>query len=320
MDQFVLSFRMTAAAVKMTARYPATLLVALGNLVFLTLVAVGPVSWMIWLTTNDPQQAYWVLKYVFQFWFVDDAIREGDWERTVGNFVLWLLLMYFVWMTIVSFASLVTATVIMHTGVQQLRGQRPSLGDGFALAGQNIWRLAGLAVLAGALLTLARRFAGVLRAIPFVGRLVRKALVVAITGALYVTLPIVVYERKGAWSAFSSTWQNIRKTWGGLLVGTGLLVSALWVAMWFVWYMVLGVFESMTGLQMVDWTTVLILQLVGAVFLYCVNVALSANLRAALYLHVTEGHTGIIPEEAFAQRPVAPTPPPAAQFSPQWRP
>jgi hypothetical protein len=310
-DQMRLSFQMTVAAVRMTARYPASLLVALGNLVFLTIVAVGPISWMIWLASKDTKQAYEVLKYVFQFWFVDNAIETGDINNIVGSFMLWVLLVYFVWVTIVTFASLVTATVIMHTGVQQLKGQKPNLGDGFRLVGQNIGRLAGLAVVAGVLLTLARRFAGFLRAIPFVGRFMQRAIVVAITGALYVTLPIVVYERRGPWSAFKSSWENIRKTWGGLVVGTGLMVSALWMGLWFVWYMVRAAAESMTGLELIDWSTILILQFIGAVLLYCINVALSANLRAALYLHVTEGHTGVIPEAAFAQRPTPPAAPTA---------
>ncbi|MFA5860927.1 MAG: hypothetical protein WDA16_04470 [Candidatus Thermoplasmatota archaeon] len=135
---------------------------------------------------------------------------------------------------------------------------------------------------------------------------VRGAIIAALTGALYLTLPIVVYERKGPLSAFRSTWRNVRQTWGGLVVGTGLLLSGVWLALWFIGYVVKGMLEGMLDVDLVTWTALLVFQLVMAVVLYCVNITLSSNLRAALYLHVTEGRTGVIPAGAFAN---APTPP-----------
>lgn len=308
-SQLSLSYQMTVAAFKMTMRYPATLLVALGSLVALVIAAVGPVAWMIYLAETDFDSFMWAMRYVFQFWFVEDAFASGDVGATASAFLLWLLLIYGAWMTIVAFVSLTTATVIMHTGMQQLRGERPSVADGFRVAGNNLPRLALLAVIAGTVMALVKRLTVVLRAVPFVGRFLRHAIIAALTGVLYLALPIVIYERKGPWGAVKSTWENIRKTWGGLVVGTGLVMMGLWFGLWFVWYMLLAGVEMMFGASLVEWSTILILQLMSGVALYCVNLALAANLRAALYLHVTEGHTGVIPEAAFVNKPVAPRAP-----------
>lgn len=326
--QLRLSFAMTAAAFRMTARFPQTLLVALGNLVFLTLVAIAPLVLMINLWGNDWHDGYNFLKWFYQFWIVDSTLPKGadgypnfdigsewDFGTTASAFILWGFVLYFLWATIVAFGSLVTATVIMHTGVQQLKGQKPSLADGFRLAGQNIWRLAGLAVIAGALMTLVKRLLRVLRVVPFVGKWVQRAMMAAITFTLYLVLPIVVYERNGPWSAFRNTWTNLRKTWGGLLVGTGLVMWALWMGLWVVQIAFLTMLSDATGEPLIGWDTMLIIQVVAAVALYCLNVALSANLRAALYLHVTEGHTGVIPDGMIQRVPDASqTPAPAAGF------
>lgn len=319
-NQLRLSYQMSIAAFRMTMRYPASLLVALGNLAFLIFVAVGPALFMIWLWGRDGGAAYDFLKYFYQFWIVDNTIPRtpsGDidvanWEfgQTASAFTLWAFVVYFLWASIVAFGSLVTATVIMHTGMQQLKGERPELGAGFGVAGRNIGRLAGLAVLAGALMTLVKRLLMVMRVVPFVGKWVQRSVMAAITATLYILLPIVVYERNGPWSAFRNTWAHVRKTWGGLVVGTGMMMTSLWVGLWVVnAFFTIYVLEPIMG-EEASWSTMLIIQVVGAVLLYCLNVALSANLRAALYLHVTEGHTGVLPEGAI-QRAPEPTQAPA---------
>lgn len=326
-NQLRLSFAMTAAAFRMTARFPQTLLVAFGNLVFLTLVAVAPLVFMINLWGKDPQAGYDFLKWFYQFWIVDNTLPKGadgypaigfgsEWDvgATISAGILWGFVLYFLWATIVAFGSLFTATIIMHTGVQQLKGQKPSLADGFRLAGQNVWRLAGLAVIAGALMTLVKRALRVMRVVPFVGKWVQRAMMAAITFTLYLVLPIVVYERNGPWSAFRNTWTNLRKTWGGLIVGSGLVMWALWIGLWVVEVFFLTALGNASGEPIIGWDTILVIQVVAAVALYCLNVALSANLRAALYLHVSEGHTGVIPDGMIERLPDAPAPTPAAGF------
>lgn len=327
-SQFALSYRMTVAAARMTFRYPQSILVALGNLAFLTVVAVAPLVFMIWLWGRDAGAGYEFAKYFYQFWIVDNTLPHnaaGDvtfstsWDigATVSAAILWFFVLYFLWATIVALGSLVTATIIMHTGVQQLRNQQPSIADGWALARRNFLRLLGLAVIAGALMTLVKRLLAVLRVVPVAGKWIQRAVAAAITFTLYMVLPVVVYERNGVWAGVKSTWENARKTWGGLAVGTGLILSALWVGLWFIGVMVRSVLEGVGMTPEQSWSTILILQVVAAVALYCINVALSANLRAALYLHVTEGHTGVLPEGALV--PAQPQQPgaPAMQLSPR---
>ncbi len=299
--QIALSARMTAAAFRMTMRYPASLAVAFLNLLFMIAVAVVPITTMIWLVDKDPDRAWWTFRYVFQFWFVADA--WPDFGEVAWRFTVWLVFIYGAWVTLVTFGSLVATTVIMHTGVMQLRGQPPSLAEGARVAGANVLRLLGLAVITGTLMATVKYFSKPLRAIPFVGRWASKAIAAAITGALYVTLPVVVYERKGAWSGFRETWRHVRGTWGGLVVGTGLAMWAVWLGAGVAEVAAVKALENLVGRELVSWGTVATVQVVLAVLLYCLNVALSANLRAALYLHVVEGHTGVIPAGALAGHP-----------------
>lgn len=321
-DQLSLSYRMTKGALRMTLAYPPSLLVAFANLLVLLAVAAGPIAWMVYLLANDPGQFWWALNHVFQFWFVTaryQAMQAGQatFQDVVGAFSLWVLFIYIVWASLVAFFTMVTTTVILHTGVQQIRGEKPRLRDGAALAGRNLHRLLGLAFLAGALMGLVRRLLGTLRVVPILGRLVRRAVVAAITATLYVALPTVVYEREGVVAGFRSTWHEVRETWGGLVVGTGFLLVSLWLLLWLVEYAVLGSVGAILHLHLVNWTLILILQILAAAALYALNVALAANLRASLYLHVREGRASFVPSGAIA-RPEGlggNEPKPAATFS-----
>lgn len=320
--QLKLSFQMTVAAFKMTMRYPQTLLVALANLVFLVAVAVAPLLVIFSLVDNNADAAYAIWKYYYQWWIVDssfarDASGNLDWSSTdpggvFSAFLLWGLVVYFLWCVVVTFGALITTTIIMHTGVQQLRGQKPSIADGARLAGQNLLRLLGLAIVAGFILAATKRLLAVLRVVPFVGKWIRNAVIGALTFTLYLVLPIVVYERAGPWSAFKNVWTNLRKTWGGMIVGTGLIIMATWVGLW----VVQTAFWSVVGANIGDpvvWSTMLTIQVIAAVALYCLNLALAANLRAALYLHVVEGHTGVLPAGVLEKK-ATPTPPAPARL------
>lgn len=309
---------MTVAALRMTLRFPASLLVAFANLVFIILTVALPLGTMIVLALHDEAKALWILDHVFQFWPVRARMLAEEAGTTTprvvaATFAVWLFSLYAVWATLVTFGSLVATTIIMHTGVMQLRGQKPSLREAFRVARRNVWRLAGLAVLAGVGLTIARYFTRWI-VIPGLSGVARKAIFLAMTAALYITLPIIVYERKGAWNAFKSTFQHVKETWGGLVVGTGFIAASTWLLLWPVEYAVLILAEALLGIQLVEWTTILLFQLGSAVILYSLNVALAANLRAALYLHVTEGTTSVLPDAAFVAPPAAAAPRTAATF------
>ena len=54
------------------------------------------------------------------------------------------------------------------------------------------------------------------------GKWIMRGVRLVLTAVTYLTLPIVVYERAGARQAFRSAWGQVKKTWAGLLVGSGL--------------------------------------------------------------------------------------------------
>jgi hypothetical protein len=100
-------------------------------------------------------------------------------------------------------------------------------------------------------------------------------------------LPIVIYERAGPISAAKSAWNNVRKTWTGLLVGTGLIYFAGWLLL----NVVAGaLFQGVLHLK--PWTALVSSIVLGGIF-YAVASSTAAALRATLYWYAT---TGEVPE------------------------
>jgi hypothetical protein len=317
----LLSFRMVGVAGRLLLRYPASLLVAFASLVFIGAVVGLPAWWVLQRAHGDPLVAWAVFNDAFLFHYVSDPYFAGNYAGAAAAFAAWSAAAYALWVLVVTFGTLVTSTIIMHTGVMQLRGQKPSLREAAGLAKRNLLRLLGLAVLTGVVAGLSRYTAVVLRRLPLM-RWAPRVSRAAMTGALYVLLPIVVYERRGLLGALRETQRHVESTWGGLAAGTGFLLGSTWgftgltsYAYFLLQGQVLGSLGAgnlgIGGLASappgfnplaVDWLTIIALQLVVGILLYCISLALGANLRAALYVQVTE-QKQVLPEGAIVGAP-----------------
>ena len=292
------SLRLSVASLKLLFQAPGVLALPLSTLLWTALWAAGPMSFFIWLGENHPEASARFWKGLF---FVTvRAWENGDYGWAIGSAIIEGYSLYGVWLTIVLSGVLYFITVGMDVATQQIRhhGRDPDMGAAFRRANQNLGRLFLLALFNAAVFTWVRysvRFG--LRAItsplmfvPVLGRMARRLIVgtvgAVLTAVSYLMLPIVVYERQGPYDAMRSAWNNIKKAWSGIIVGSGLLFGGLWALMNVVaWNLFLFTFQ--------DATVGMIFSVVTAAVAYAFASAAGAAMRATLYWWAT---TGEVPE------------------------
>lgn len=292
------SLRLSVASLRLLFQAPGVLALPLGTLLWTGLWAFGPASFFIWWAENHPEASARFWKGLF---FISvQAWQDGEYGLAISSAIIEGYVLYAMWLTIVLTGVLYFLTVGMHVASQQIRkhGKTPSLQAGFQVANQNLGRLFLMALFNATVFAWVRysvRFG--LRAvmsptyfIPVLGRMMRKVVLgtvgYVLTAVSYLMLPIIVYERKGAYEAMKSAWTNVKKTWSGILVGSGLLFGGIWALMnFFAW----GLFQ----LTFKDPTFAIIFSIVTAAIAYAFASAASAAMRATLYWYAT---TGEVPE------------------------
>ncbi len=290
------SLRLSVASLKLMFQAPGVLALPLGTLLWTGLLAFGPASFFVWLGENHPEASASFWKGLF--WIPVAAWQRGDYGAAISGFIIEGYILYAIWLTLVLTGVLYFLTVGMHVASQQIRkhGQTPSMAEGFKVANQNLGRLFLLALFNATVFAWIRytvRFGlGLVTApvmmVPVLGRLVRKAIVGGVGALLtmvsYLMLPIIVYERQGAMSAMKSAWNNVKKTWSGILIGGGALFGGLWALMnFFAWNLFL---VAIPGENV---TIAMIFSIVTAAIAYAFASAASAAMRATLYWYATTG-------------------------------
>ncbi|HLF16748.1 MAG TPA: hypothetical protein VI796_04875, partial [Candidatus Thermoplasmatota archaeon] len=293
-QNFSTSLRLTGASFRLLFRAPGVLLLPLGTLLWTGLWAFGPASFFLWLGREHPQASLSFWKAIF-FPTVEFA-KDGNFGAAVASAIVEGYILYAIWLTIVLTGVLFFLTVGMDVATQQIRrkGRTPSMREAFGVAGRNLGRLFGLAlfnatVFAWISYTIRFGFRLVtlpLSFVPVLGRIARRAIMAGVTfvltGVSYLMLPIIVYERSGPWNAMKSAWRNVKKTWAGLLIGTGGLFVAVWLLMNFVaWYAFVAAFDNLT--------LAMIFSLVTAAVAFAFLSASTAAMRATLYWYATTG-------------------------------
>ncbi len=276
----VTSFHLTASAIGLVGRNKIMLLLPACTLAVVALLVVVPLSMLIWAFQHHVE----VPKDFFEtLYFVTvAAARAGNWGLAVSSAIFETYLLWSIWMIPVLTAVLYFSTVGMHIATQQIKQQPADVRAAFALANANFHRLVGLAVFNATIYTWGRYvvFVG-LGIVPFVGAWIVRGVRLVLNSVTYVMLPIVVYERAGARQAFRSAWRQIKKTWSGLLVGTGLIFFAMFCLLEvFAW----GLAQNVLGAPATG-----ILSLIAGAVLYAFATAATAALRAVLYWYATTG-------------------------------
>ncbi|HEX2066804.1 MAG TPA: hypothetical protein VHI93_08330 [Candidatus Thermoplasmatota archaeon] len=280
------SFRLTLASLRLIFRKPAVLALPLLTLLWTGTWVVGPLSLFIWLEETHPAASHAFWKGVF---FVSArAFESGDFGLMVASAIVTVYVLWSIWMTIALTGALYFVTVGMDVATQQIRTRQASLGPAFRVASSNLGRIFLVALTIATVVAWVKYTTTfVLRLVPFVGRWVNRIVRAALAAVTYLMLPIVVYERAGPVQAARSAWTNVRKTWSGLLVGTGLIYFAAWL--------LLNVFSGalFQGVLGLDGWANLIPAIVLAGVVYAVASSTAAALRATLYWYAT---TGEVPE------------------------
>ncbi|MEA3203388.1 MAG: hypothetical protein QOI63_1063 [Thermoplasmata archaeon] len=280
------SFRLTLASFRLIFRKPVVLTLPLLTLLWTGLWVVAPLNFFIWLEQNHPDASHGFWKGVF---FVTvNAFESGNWGLAISSAIVTGYVIWGIWMTIALTGALYFVTVGMDMATQQIRTRQASLGQAFRLANRNLGRIFLVALTIATIIAWVKYLTTfVLRLVPFVGRWVNRIVRAALAAVTYLMLPIVVYERAGPISAAKSAWTNVRKTWTGLLVGTGLIYFAGWLLLNVV---AMALFQGVLHLK--GWDA-LVPSIVLAGLVYAVASSTAAAMRATLYWYAT---TGEVPE------------------------
>ncbi|MEK6985713.1 MAG: hypothetical protein AABX89_04970 [Candidatus Thermoplasmatota archaeon] len=277
-----ISFRLTAASLKLIFQKPIALVLPLLTLAWTALWVLAPVNWWIYQAEHDPDGAAAFWKAVF--FMTVNAYEAGNYSWMVTSAMITFYVIWAIFMTIVLTGALYVATVGMDVATQQIKTQDGKLGPAFKLASRNLGRIFLLALTLATLVAWFRYTTTfVLRMIPFVGRWVNRVLRAVLSAVTYLMLPIIIYERAGPINALKSAWRNVRKTWAGLLVGTGLIYFSAWLVLNVV---TVGLFQGALGLE--GWSAVLPPVILGAI-LYAIASSSGAAMRATLYWYATTG-------------------------------
>ncbi len=275
-----LSYRLTIASLRLVFEHKTVLLLPVCTLLAVTALVVVPLALLIWGLKYEPQTTTNVLELLF--YFAVQAAKAENWNLAISVGIVHAYLLWSLWMIPVLTAVLYFSTVGMHVATQQIRREEPRLSAAFAVANANYWRIVGLAVFNATVYAwINYALTYVLRAIPFAGRWLLAGVRLVLSALTYLMLPIVIYERAGAREAMRSAWQQVKRTWSGVLVGSGLMFFAL--------FCLFEVFAWGVAQRVLDVTTVGILSLVAAAVLYAIANAVSAALRAVLYWYAATG-------------------------------
>ncbi len=275
-----LSFRMTAASFRMVRDFPKVLLLPLGTLAAVTALVVAPLSLLMWGVEYHPGATGRF--FATLYWVTVEAARNDNWSLAISSAIFETYLLWSLWMIPVLTAVLYFTTVGMHVATQQIRREQPDIRAGFKLANRNFGRIVALAAFSATVYAWVRYLVfQVIGMVPILGRIIMGGLRLVLTAVTYLMLPIVVYERAGARAAFKSAWTNVKKTWSGLLIGTGFVFAGSFALFEvFVW----GLAAKVLGAAAAG-----IMSLIGAAMLYALASAVTAALRAVLYWYATTG-------------------------------
>ncbi len=274
------SWELTKASLRMVTSQPKVLLMPFATLIAVTLMVVIPLSLLIWTAKNAPDALGGFFKTLYFITVM--AAEKGNWSLAWTSAVVETYLLFSLWMIPVLTAVLYFTTVGMHVATQQIKRQTPDLGAAFRVANKNFMRIVALAAFSATVYTWVRYLVfTVVRVIPVVGRWIMRGLRLVLSAVTYLMLPIVIYERAGARAAFRSAWNQVKQTWSGLLIGSGLIFFATFALFEvFAW----GVARHVIGAE-----GAAVLTLIAAAVFYSVSCAVAAALRASLYWYATTG-------------------------------
>jgi len=172
---------------------------------------------------------------------------------------------------------------IIHCATIRLNGGTPTFGDGINAAKENIKSILAWAVISatvGLILQAISQKAG------FAGKIVVWIIGAAWNIATFFVLPVLIYEKPGAWGSMKKSLALFRATWGETLTATAGM-GIIFVLLALPAILLLGV-----GIVLFNFTIFLVCLML--VIIYCMGLAVVATtvdsvLVAALYRYARTG-------------------------------
>ncbi len=219
-----------------------------------------------------------------------EAISGGSGELTQAQQIMGLVigfLFYFTMYTVIIFSNV----ALVGAAMMRLRGENPTLQDGFRIAGARINAILGYAAISATI-------GMILQAIRDEDNIVSQILAGILSTAwnliVFLVIPILVVENVGPIEAIKRSGNLLKKTWGEQVIGTfsiSLIFMLITIAAVFVLGLPIYAIASATGSGIVMGLGIAIIVLI-VMGINLVGSALNGIFQAALYRYATEGNAG----------------------------
>jgi hypothetical protein len=214
-------------------------------------------------------------------------------QNVIG--VALLFLFYLAMYTIIIYSNV----ALVGAAMMRLRGEDPSVGDGFRIAGQHMPQIFGYAAISatvGVVLSMLRDGDNI------VGRIVAGLLSFAWNVVTFLAVPVLIIENVGPVDAIKRSGALLRKTWGEQLIANGG-IGLVFGLITFAAILVIGV--PLFALAVSAQSLALMITAVAVIILIMTLIglfssALNGVFQAALYNYASTGDPGPFSRELVA--------------------
>jgi hypothetical protein len=214
-------------------------------------------------------------------------------QNVIG--VALLFLFYLAMYTIIIYSNV----ALVGAAMMRLRGEDPSVGDGFRIAGQHMPQIFGYAAISatvGVVLSMLRDGDNI------VGRIVAGLLSFAWNVVTFLAVPVLIIENVGPVDAIKRSGALLRKTWGEQLIANGgiglvfgLITFAAILVIGLPLFLLAVSAQSLALMITAVAVIILIMTLIGLF-----SSALNGVFQAALYNYASTGDPGPFSRELVA--------------------
>jgi hypothetical protein len=220
------------------------------------------------------------------FMSVHASQGAGQSAQPGSGFYIGLFAFYLVQYTVIFFFN----TALAGAALAYMNGQRPTLGDGFALAMSKLPQIFGYALIAATVGMLLRALQ---ERLGLIGRIVVGMLGLAWTVATFLVVPILAATDDGPIDAVKRSTGMLKRTWGENIIGNAgihVVFSIAYVLLALVFVAVIAAVSSMHSTGMV--VMLVALGVMAVTVLALVQSALQGIYSAALYRYAQYGDAG----------------------------
>ena len=211
--------------------------------------------------------------------------RVGSESYSIADIAL-LAAFYVVQYFVVIFAN----SALIGAALKRLRGEDPTLGDGFRIAFSHLGSIIGYALIAatvGLILRLISEKAG------FLGQIAVALVGTAWNIATFLAVPVLVAEDVGPGTAIKRSVVLLKKTWGEQIVGTfGIGLIFFLIALPVVIVGVVLAFVAGSAVGAPGAIAVIVVVVVAILALSLLSATMNGILAAAVYDYAVTGKTG----------------------------